>query len=497
MAGQLRGLDRSHRGPPRGPFASRLHGHPRRPARPGARHAGKRRRDRKDRGHGLASQRLRHAARARPQHAGADGAHRDGRGRYPVARARRLDGFVLDLRRRWRRAGTTQCRPDAGRIRFRSIGAGTAIYGVLGQPVSHSVSPAMHNAAFRAAHRDAVYLPLAAADFDDFTTFAEAVGLRGASVTAPFKVNAFERADECDPVSRRIQAVNTLRRDGVRWLGCNTDVSGFLAPLEASMHLRGARATILGAGGAARSVSVALTSAGMRVTIAARRQDQAQAVAALTGAAVGPWPPDPGLVGPARQCDAGRHRATQRRIAAPGGYRSTAAIVYDLVYNPPQTKLLAGAAEAGCRTIGGSTCSSRRRRRSSNGGPDSGWTRDARRPARLHQAAKAAVLVREARRASGRRRERRGQTLKLTTFEEFVDLAKRATFVPVEGAGRRPADAGVGLPQGRRAFRLRVPPRKRRGRRARRPLFVPRQGSIPDSARPQRADSHGEGRCHH
>ena len=63
----------------------------------------------------------------------------------------------------------------------------------------------MHNAAFRAAHLDAVYLPLAAADFDDFTTFAEAVGLRGASVTAPFKVNAFERADECDPVSRRIQ----------------------------------------------------------------------------------------------------------------------------------------------------------------------------------------------------------------------------------------------------------------------------------------------------
>ena len=99
-------------------------------------------------------------------------------------------------------------------FRFRRIGARTAIYGVLGKPVAHSVSPAMHNAAFRAAHLDAVYLPLAAADFDDFLTFADAVGLAGVSVTAPFKVNAFERADECDPVSRRIQSVNTLRREG-------------------------------------------------------------------------------------------------------------------------------------------------------------------------------------------------------------------------------------------------------------------------------------------
>src|SRR5687768_1528618 len=142
-------------------------------------------------------------------------------------------------------------------FRFRRIGARTEIYGVLGKPVSHSVSPAMHNAAFRALHRDAVYLPLAAADFEDFTAFADAAGLRGVSVTAPFKVSAFENADECDPVSRRIQSVNTLRRDGDRWLGCNTDVSGFLTPL-ASMPARGGRATVLGAGGAARSVSVAL-----------------------------------------------------------------------------------------------------------------------------------------------------------------------------------------------------------------------------------------------
>jgi len=237
--------------------------------------------------------------------------------------------------------------------RFRRIGARTAVYGVLGKPVSHSVSPVMHNAAFRSAHLDAVYLPLAASDFDDFMTFANDAGIAGASVTAPFKVNAFESADECDPVSRRIQSVNTLRREGGRWLGCNTDVTGFLAPLQSTMRLTGVRAAILGAGGAARSVSVALASAGVRVTIAARRQDQARAVASLTGAAVSPWPPDPAswdlLVNttPVGTSNMQASPLPDNYLFHSGG------LVYDLVYNPPHTKLLQDASRAGCRTIGG------------------------------------------------------------------------------------------------------------------------------------------------
>ena len=238
-------------------------------------------------------------------------------------------------------------------FRFRHIGPRTEIYGVLGRPVSHSVSPSMHNAAFRATHRDAVYLPLAAADFDDFLTFADAAGLRGVSVTAPFKVDAFERADECDPVSRRIQAANTLRREGERWLGCNTDVSGFLAPLG-SLPARGARATVLGAGGAARSVSVALASTGMQVTLCARRTEQAQAVAALTGAAVATWPPDPGSWDLLVNCTPVGTAPQVAESPLPADYAfQRGALVYDLVYNPPHTRLLLDAARAGCRTIGG------------------------------------------------------------------------------------------------------------------------------------------------
>jgi len=240
-----------------------------------------------------------------------------------------------------------------GQFRFHDIGPRTAVFGVAGKPVTHSVSPAMHNAAFAAAHFDAVYLPLAAADFADFSTFATAAGLSGASVTAPFKVSAFEFADECDPVSRRIQSVNTLRRQNNRWLGCNTDVTGFLAPLQSTMRLPGLRATILGAGGSARSVSVALTSAGVEVSLSARRRAQAEAIATLTGATIATWPPEPGswdLLVNATPVGTSPDGSSP----LPEGYQfPDGGLVYDLVYNPPITPLLRDAADAGCRTIGG------------------------------------------------------------------------------------------------------------------------------------------------
>ena len=237
---------------------------------------------------------------------------------------------------------------------FRHISPHTAVYGIVGKPVSHSVSPVMHNAAFRAAHLDAVYLPLAASDYDDFTRFADAVGLAGASVTAPFKVTAFERANECDPVSRRIRSVNTLRRDGSKWLGYNTDVTGFLAPLESALQPRGGRAVILGAGGAARSVSVALVSAGMTVTIASRRVEQSKSVAALTDAAIAPWPPSPGSWDLLVNATPVGTTPNVEESPLPEDYAfPSSGLVYDLVYNPQQTHLMTLAARAGCRTIGG------------------------------------------------------------------------------------------------------------------------------------------------
>jgi 3-dehydroquinate dehydratase / shikimate dehydrogenase len=235
---------------------------------------------------------------------------------------------------------------------FRSIAERTALYGVVGRPVAHSLSPALHNAAFRATRLDAVYLPLAAADFDDFRQFAAEMRIEGASVTAPFKVDAFECAHESDPVARRVGAVNTVQRRGDRWIGCNTDVEGFLTPLGAAMSLRGARASVMGAGGSARAVCEGLASAGARVTVCARRPAQARTLAQLTDATVGEWPPMPGTwdllvnttpIGTSPALD---------DTPLPGG-PFTGRLVYDLVYNPLETRLLRDARAAGCRTIGG------------------------------------------------------------------------------------------------------------------------------------------------
>lgn len=235
---------------------------------------------------------------------------------------------------------------------FRSLTDRTAIYGVVGRPVSHSLSPAMHNAAFKAARLDAVYLPLAAADFSDFLTFADALNIAGASVTAPFKVDAFECADQCDPVSRRIRSANTLRRSDGRWAACNTDVAGFLRPLENMIAVKGRRATIMGAGGAARAAAEALHSAGARVALAARSRRRAEEAARLTGATVGEWPPPAGswdlLV---NATPVGTAPDTSATPLPEGPF--TGELVYDLVYNPLDTRLLRDARAAGCQTVGG------------------------------------------------------------------------------------------------------------------------------------------------
>ena len=157
-------------------------------------------------------------------------------------------------------------------FRFREITDRTDIYGVVGSPLSHSISPAMHNAAFRAAGTDAVYVPLVASSAEDFTMFATALDVKGASITIPYKVDLFQRADDVDDLSRKVGAVNTYRRSNLRWEARNTDVSGFLAPLIGRIDLRGSRAAILGTGGAARAVAVALESAGSLVTVYGRSQ---------------------------------------------------------------------------------------------------------------------------------------------------------------------------------------------------------------------------------
>jgi shikimate dehydrogenase len=235
---------------------------------------------------------------------------------------------------------------------FRAVSESTALYGVAGGSLTHSVSPSIHNAAFRAAGVDAVYLPLPAASADDFHTFGRALGISGASVTIPLKVSLFEYLDEVDAVARRIGAVNTIKVEDGRWSGRNSDAGGFLEPLLERMPLAGLRVAILGAGGAARAVAAALSSTGCTITVHARNRAQAAEVAALAAAGVGAFPPEAGSWDLLVNCTpVGLH---QQLDATPVPKELlTGRWVYDLIYNPPATRLLRDAAAAGCQTIGG------------------------------------------------------------------------------------------------------------------------------------------------
>ena len=236
-------------------------------------------------------------------------------------------------------------------FQFRRIATDAAVYGVVGKPISHSRSPAMHNAGFAAVGINAVYVPLEAGSAEDFVRFARALGVSGASITAPYKVALMSHVDEVDPLARRVGAINTIVVRNGRWFGANTDVDGFLAPLQGRIAVKGTRASILGAGGAARGVAIALGDQGAAVTVCARKPDEARPIADLVGGHVGSFPPKPGswdvLI---NATSAGTGAAGENPIA---GTDLDGEMVFDLVYSPAETRLLKDARAAGCLTIGG------------------------------------------------------------------------------------------------------------------------------------------------
>ncbi len=236
--------------------------------------------------------------------------------------------------------------------RFRSISERTEVYGLVGSPIGHSASPAMHNAALAAARIDAVYLPLPAVDADDFVRFGRAIGIKGASVTIPFKIALMDRLDESYAVARRIGAINTMAAIDRRWIGGNTDAAGFLEPLRDRLGPAGARASILGAGGAARAVAVALASASVGVTVHARDGRRAREIAMLVGGGVGPWPPPRGSWDLLVNCTPVGMHPHEGDTPIPA-QELTGRLVYDLAYNPPVTRLMRDALRAGCDVIGG------------------------------------------------------------------------------------------------------------------------------------------------
>ncbi|MFZ5774187.1 MAG: shikimate dehydrogenase [Thermodesulfobacteriota bacterium] len=234
------------------------------------------------------------------------------------------------------------------------INGATELYGILGNPVAHSLSPAMHNAAFASLGLNKVYLPFAAADAGAAMAAFRALGVRGASVTIPHKQAVLPHLDSIDPVAQRIGAVNTLLIEAGRIHGLNTDWLGANRALEEKIPLKGASVLLLGAGGSARAIGFGLIEAGATIAIASRTQEKGEALARLLGC---PWLP---------LTEAAHHRADalvnatsvgmsprKDETPIPAGALANFQVVMDIVYAPLATRLLTEASQAGCQTIDG------------------------------------------------------------------------------------------------------------------------------------------------
>ncbi|HMO85322.1 MAG TPA: shikimate dehydrogenase [Lacipirellulaceae bacterium] len=248
--------------------------------------------------------------------------------------------------------------------RYERLGPDTTVFGVIADPIGHSLSPHVHNAAFDARGIDAVYVPFRVPPdaLDQFMADAPRLGIKGLSVTIPHKEAIARHLTKVDPAVKRIAAVNTVVFDGAEALGSNTDYTAAMDCLEHAIGeiganpspLAGKRALVLGAGGVARPIVFGLRKRGAQATIASRTLARAERLAAAFDAKAVDWE--------------GRHRGSFDVLinCTPVGmhpnvdespihktFLKPAILAFDTVYNPESTLLVKDARSRNCNVITG------------------------------------------------------------------------------------------------------------------------------------------------
>jgi len=239
------------------------------------------------------------------------------------------------------------------------IDAQTKLYGIIGNPVRHSLSPMIHNGAFKRMGWNAVYLAFEVKNVEEALRGIRGLGVRGVSVTIPFKTKVVPFLDKVEGLAKKIGAVNTIVNRGGRLIGYNTDCEGALEALEEKMNLSGKRIVLLGAGGAARAIGFGLKERDCRLIIVNRSRDRGEALSrelkchflpmsslvkmktgeleadvVINATSLGMYPRD-------------------RETPIPKKLLKEGMIVMDIVYEPLETKLLCEAKKKGCLTIDG------------------------------------------------------------------------------------------------------------------------------------------------
>ena len=255
-------------------------------------------------------------------------------------------------------AGTAAGQVSAHSLRHlyhvEKLGKSTRLYGVIADPVRHSISPAVHNRAFQSRRVDAVYLPFLVSPvyLRDFFSLAGKLPLAGFSVTLPHKQKIIRYLDAVDQLARRIGAVNTVWRKAGKWRGTNTDAAGITGPLSRLLKLAKSSVLIVGNGGAARGAAFALSDAGASITLVGRNPDRVRALAKVCGAET-----------VSREQLGSRHFDAVVHATPLGMFPHVdecffdgpipGDVVFDMVYNPLETQLVKRAREQGKEVLPG------------------------------------------------------------------------------------------------------------------------------------------------
>ncbi len=242
----------------------------------------------------------------------------------------------------------------------------TAILGVVGRPIAHSLSPRVQGMALKAARLDAVYVALEPESLEGLLRIADGENFRGLSITSPFKEEAYRLAGKRDEACERTRAANTLIRDGSGWRAANTDVPAVRETLERALRIHArapgrpvalgvAQALVLGTGGAARAAVHAGRSAGARVTVAGRSEARAQALAGELGCEWAAWDAIPRVPYDIliHTTPVGSRAEREGELPVPAEWIRPGTLVLDAVYRPIRTALLAAAAQRGCTSVPG------------------------------------------------------------------------------------------------------------------------------------------------
>ena len=231
------------------------------------------------------------------------------------------------------------------------ITATTELCGILGDPIEHSLSPRIHNAAFKQLNVNCVFLAFKVENLKEAVKGIRALGLKGVSVTIPHKVEIMEYLDDVEEVAGKIGAVNTVVNREGRLTGYNTDCGGAIKALEEKMELKDKKTILLGAGGSARAIAFGLKEKGAEITILNRTVKKAEMLASELGCQYGglelveTLKPDI-LV---NTTSLGMHPHVDDMPVRKEILKDM--LVFDIVYNPLKTRLIREAEQNGCETI--------------------------------------------------------------------------------------------------------------------------------------------------